>query len=268
MVEISRRSRPPERLRRERLLGLCEPQELYVENMVADGAAYAFAREGREFGYAVLHESGDIVEFYVEEAELASAWPLFAHFVRTTGASGVLAQSFDPLLMLLGLGCETAAHTQALLYRVVADSSFQPRADIVASPGSPGDIAGLAALSDDFFDDRPEIEGFLAAEGLLVYRDAHGDLIGAGVIKQVVAGIDGFDIGMVVAPRYRRRGYGAHIVRSLKAHCLARGWRPICGCAHDNFASRRTLERAGFASVHRLVEFAAGQARPGGGIRE
>jgi predicted GNAT family acetyltransferase len=74
-------------------------------------------------------------------------------------------------------------------------------------------------------------------------------------MKRIVPGRDDLDIGMVVDPRRRRRGHGAYIVAHLKAHCLAKGWRPICCCAVDNPASQRTLERAGFASRDRLVEF-------------
>ena len=44
----------------------------------------------------------------------------------------------------------------------------------------------------------------------MVYRDAGGNLIGAGVFKPVVDGMDGVDIGMVVSPRHRRRGHGLY----------------------------------------------------------
>jgi RimJ/RimL family protein N-acetyltransferase len=30
--------------------------------------------------------------------------------------------------------------------------------------------------------------------------------------------------------------------------------RPVCGCAVENIGSRRTLERAGFLTRHRLLE--------------
>jgi RimJ/RimL family protein N-acetyltransferase len=142
---------------------------------------------------------------------------------------------------------------------VIADPGFESRSDIIPCRGQSEDIVELAARCDDFFDDTQEINAYLAADGLMVYREADGNLIGAGVLKPVIDGIDGVDIGMVVTPRQRRRGYGAYIVRHLKAHCLTRGWRPICGCASANVASQRALERAGFASVHRLVEFAIDQ---------
>ena len=127
--------------------------------------------------------------------------------------------------------------------------------DTVASQGVCADIAELAELSDDFFDGPSEIAEYIAADGLTVYRRRAGALIGAGVRHRVVEAIDGVDIGMVVAPAFRGRGYGAEIVRDLKARCHDLKQRPICGCDIDNIASQRTLERAGFVSRHNLLEF-------------
>jgi len=234
---------------------LSAPQELFVENLVATRSVHMLELAGAEVGYAVA-SGGQIVEFHIEDSELSHAGQALDALVEMSGARSILAQSFDPLLMFLGLACGSAPATQGLLYRVIADPGFEPRSDIAARPGKSEDITELAALSDDFFDDAQEINAYLAAGGLMVYRDAGGNLIGAGVLKPVVDGMDGVDIGMVVSPRQRRLGYGAYIVRHLKAHCLARGWRPICGCAIDNIASQGALERAGFASMHRLVEFA------------
>ncbi len=243
-------------MRQDRLRRLSAPQELFVENLVTNGAVYILERAGGEIGYAITNSGDRIVEFHIEDFELSHAGHALDALVEMFGARSILAQSFDPLLMFLGLACGSAPVTQGLFYRVIADPGFEPRSDIIARPGQSGDIVELAALSDDFFDDTKEIDAYRAADGLMVYRDAGGNLIGAGVFKPVVDGMDGVDIGMVVSPRHRRRGYGAYMVRHLKAHCLARGWRPICGCSIDNIASQRALERAGFASAHRLVEFA------------
>lgn len=174
---------------------------------------------------------------------------------QSLGVRRLIAQSFDPLAISLALASGGPPVTRGLLYRVIVDPAFEPRSDIAARPGLDADVAELAALGDDFFSGAPEIEAYIAADGLMTYRSAAGTLIGAGVLKTVIAGMEGVDIGMVVGPAHRRRGYGRYIVSHLKAHCLASGWRPICGCAVGNIASQRTLERAGFASIHRLVEF-------------
>lgn len=256
MIGIAPISKPPPAMRLDHLSRLSAPQEFYVESLVANGSARGIDVDGVACGYAIVDESKRIVEIHVEDAALAHAPRVLDRLVETLGVRSLLAQSFDPLAVFLGLTRGSPAVIRGRLYRIIVDRDFTPRADIQARPGAPGDIAELAALSDDFFEDDAEIAAYQAAEGLIVYRDGDGEVIGAGVLKIVIAGTDGIDIGMVVRPRHRGRGHGVYIVRHLKAHCLARGWRPICGCAIDNLASQRTLERAGFASLHTLVEFA------------
>jgi len=256
MIRILERSATPPAMRRNRLGRLSEPQELFVETLAAAGAVRVLEFDGVEGGYAITDGGDLLVEIHLEDRVLGKTEPALDALVETAGVRRLLAQTFDPLAILLGLARGSPPKITAMLYRVIVDRGFQPRADLVARPGAPGDVAELAALSDDFFEGAPEIEAYLAAGGLMVYRRPEGELVGAGVMKRVIPGVDGVDIGMVVAPAHRRRGYGVHIVSHLKAHCLASGWRPICGCAIDNHASQRTLERAGFASLHSSVEFA------------
>jgi GNAT superfamily N-acetyltransferase len=71
----------------------------------------------------------------------------------------------------------------------------------------------------------------------------------------VIPGRDAVDVGMVVAKPFRRQGFGAYIIRHAKAHVLTRGLRPVCGCAFENRASRKTLERAGFVCSHCMMAF-------------
>lgn len=61
------------------------------------------------------------------------------------------------------------------------------------------------------------------------------------------------DLGMVADRAYRRRGVGSSMLVHLKRHCYAVGWKPICGCAVDNIASKKAIEKAGFVAEHRMV---------------
>lgn len=207
-IKFSQRSKPPARMRQNRLRRLSAPQELFVEGLVADEVVHIVELSDEKIGYVVTTGGDQIVEFHIEDPELSRASQALDAAVRSLGMRNLLAQTFDPLATFLGLACGAPAVTQGLLYRVIADPGFEPRSDVIAAPGTSGDLAELAALSDDFFDDAQEIGAYLAADGLMVYRDADGNPIGAGVLKHVISGIDGVDIGMVVppiqAPRLRR----------------------------------------------------------------
>ena len=61
------------------------------------------------------------------------------------------------------------------------------------------------------------------------------------------------DIFMEVHPDFRRRGFGSYLVQELKAECRRAGSVPAARTRPTNLASRRTLERAGFAPCARLI---------------
>jgi GNAT superfamily N-acetyltransferase len=246
---------PPPSLRAEYLDGLPQPQELFVENLVATGTCSSIRRDDREIGYAVIHGGETLVELHVRTAELRCLAAAFEELAGACGVRRILAKSFDPTLMFVALLRPRQVRTTGLLYRVIVDADFAADAGIGARAATLDDLAPLLRLGADFFDGPAEIEDYIAAGGLMIYEAGDGAPLGAGVMKRVVPGRDDVDIGMVVDPGHRRQGTGAYIVAHLKAYCLAKGWRPICGCAVHNLASRRTLERAGFASRHGLVEF-------------
>jgi len=234
---------------------LPQPQELFVENLVATGTCWSIRRDDEEIGYAVIHGAETLVELHVRTTELRCLAAAFEELASARGLRRILAKSFDPSLMFVALLRPRQVRTTGLLYRVIVDPDFAADAAIGVRAATLDDLAPLLRLGADFFDGPAEIEDYIAAGGLMIYEAGDGAPLGAGVMKPVVPGRDDVDIGMVVDRRRRRRGHGAYIIALLKAHCLARGWRPICGCAIDNLASQRTLERAGFASRHRLVEF-------------
>lgn len=246
-------SAPPDLQRANRLDRLAAPQELFLENCVAKGRTLAIELDQRPAGYAVIEDDA-IVEFHVEDEGLSEAGTALEALIAQEGVKRFLVQSFDPLALSLCLA-RRRPRTAGILFRVIADRLFQPRSDIIASSAEHSDVAALAGLSDDFFDDRSEIIAYIDGGGLIVYRDRQVRLIGAGVMRDVIPGRAGTDIGMVVAPALRRGGYGTYIIRHLKLSCLERGLLPICGCDADNIASQRTLQRAGFASIHQLLEF-------------
>jgi GNAT superfamily N-acetyltransferase len=54
------------------------------------------------------------------------------------------------------------------------------------------------------------------------------------------------EVGMMVSPPFRRRGYGTFILQELKKECYRIGLTPASRCAWDNEASRRSHDRSGF----------------------
>jgi RimJ/RimL family protein N-acetyltransferase len=61
------------------------------------------------------------------------------------------------------------------------------------------------------------------------------------------------DIYMEVDAPFRRHGVGTFLVQELKRLCYEEGRIPAARCSPANLASRRTLQRAGFAPCGHIL---------------
>ena len=61
------------------------------------------------------------------------------------------------------------------------------------------------------------------------------------------------DVGMIVDKLHRRQNLGTTLLIHLKKHCYDNGRKPICSCAAENVASRKTIKKAGFINTDRIL---------------
>jgi len=142
-----------------------------------------------------------------------------------------------------------------VLYRDYEDVEiYQPENISEVRIASLSDFKEIAEIKDEVFDNDKEVEEYIKKEAVFVFKDGES-LIGFGIFHPAVKGRNSYDIGMAVAPDYRRKGYGAFILNYLKKHCIKNNWRPTCGCAIENISSQKTIEKIGFTSKHNMLEF-------------
>lgn len=246
----------PEHLRHSYLATLLEAQELYVEQLVLSGRRVLIHHSGGLLGYAVVHDT-ILVEVFLRTHVRASLTQLIlSSLIEHCGITASLCKSFDAQ-MLYAASCRPAqARPVALLFRSFISTEAIHRVDVSKRRATMENLAEIESIHDGFFDSETEISEYIAQGGLFIYGIPGAPAIGCGVMKRIIPNQVFVDLGMVVAPSQRRRGLGSYIVSDLKERCLRSGLHPVCGCAIDNLASLRSLERAGFRCAHSLIEFA------------
>lgn len=242
---------PPAATRSDYLDHLPEPQELYLEVRVRAGRTFALEGDGAWAGYAVAHD-GALVELHCVRPERLGA--ALETACAAADARRIVAKTFDAPLMAMALERAAGWSIIGRLYRDIVDDGFQPTPGLEIRPAAPDELDAVNDVDRAFFSD-PEVTAELIGKGGLLLYLRDGEILGCGLAERVIAGRPDIDIGMAVAHAHRGHGLGAYIIAHLKRVCLDRGERPICGHHAKNHASRRSLERAGFASRHRLVEF-------------
>lgn len=248
MIPFKKLARPPAGLRDAYLDSLAEPQELFLELQVEAGVTWLAG----DFAYAVVFDS-KLVEFFVAPERASRTVEAFDAVMKASGASTVIAKSWDTRLLYAAFATKAHVRTGGLLFRRIADQTFQARDDVTFRQGVDADAQVIYSFNDDFFESVEEIQQYASIGGLFVL-EREGEAVGCGIGRPVIDGRSDIDIGMLVAKGHRRKGYGGHIIAYLKSHYLALGLRPICGCSVDNIGSQRALWNAGFVSEHSVLE--------------
>ncbi len=178
-----------------------------------------------------------VFEFYVLPKFRTAMFPLFEKFLAATNPTRIYAQTNDPFLGVLIFDYIQSTIVGHIVFEDKAETKLSP-AGAVFRHAAPED-------KDRIFEHKIEPVG----DWLLEFD---GQIVASGGIGYHYNRPYG-DLFMEVHPDFRRRGFGSYLVQELKAECRRAGNAPAARCRPANVASRRTLERAGFAPCARLI---------------
>jgi GNAT superfamily N-acetyltransferase len=180
---------------------------------------------------------GALFEFYVLSTHRSDLFTIFDEFVRFIKPPKIHTQTNDPFLGLLFYD-----HVQKVIpgHILFNDGKTTNHAikGVTFRHSAPEDKDHIFKHHVEPIGDWVlETEGKIVATGgvLYHYNRPYGDIF------------------MEVDEPFRRRGLGRFLVQELKRVCYKSGSTPAARCLPSNFASRRTLEGAGFAPCGRLI---------------
>ncbi len=233
-------------------------QDLNIEENVWESDCFIINYHGSNAGYVIIGADKTIWEFYLTKNSWVYSQEIFRFLIEQKYVTAAECKTYDPLLMSLCLDYHKGAEGSAYLFRDYLEASLPdlPYDNITYRLATKRDYNELAAIDKiaegvDFFHDLyKEIE----QEEVLVFCSGE-QLLGAGTCKKVWHNLNYRDIGMVVAEKYRRQGIGTYILIKLKEYCLSKNQIPVAGCWYYHLSSKKTLEKAGFLSRHRVIRF-------------
>ncbi len=231
------------------------PQELFLEWLVKEGRCYEIAEGGRPVGYFILSRDNILVEFHLANAYLNRKEELFKQVIERYSVVNAYCKSFDSLLLTC---CHTYCKSSSIIGTIFRDytdiSAREQDNDMNIRLAGKDDIPFLLTFDSGLYETPEELE-YTVSNKMVYLFEKEQQLVGCGYLINVLPNKRYYDIGMWTNPEFRQKGYAIQIIAYLKKHCLEREFIPICGCAADNIASRKTLEANGFISKHCIIDF-------------
>ncbi|MEZ5058355.1 MAG: GNAT family N-acetyltransferase [Saprospiraceae bacterium] len=99
---------------------------------------------------------------------------------------------------------------------------------------------------------RTYLEGLIQREEIY-FLELEGKIVGTSEVRKNPSSPDFADLGMIVHPDFRKKGYGTDLLLRGKIIANEKGMEAICSCEASNDASFKTISNCGFVSFHSLL---------------
>jgi GNAT superfamily N-acetyltransferase len=218
--------------------------------------------EGELAGYYVANDEGSLLQFYVRPAFAQQDRTLFDHVIAQDTLTQAVVSTIDPSFLSLCLDVQKKVTVHTYLYEShTAVSPNPPNSEdltfrLVEAPELDRTIAfQQACLGGD-----NDLSGWLRGySGNLIERKElfvlcrNDEWLGLGECRKSDSQEGVADLGMMVAPTHRRKGWATYILTRLRAHSTAQGHYAICSTTVDNVGAQKAILQSGFMSRHRIL---------------
>lgn len=231
-------------------------QELFLEWMILKSSYFKIIENNEDVGYFIISPERILLEFYLIPSKLSLKEDIFKSILSQHSVSEIYCKSFDHVLQVCGHTFSKSSTIIGTIFRDLMNvAPIKLEGDITIRIAEESDISNLTAYHDSELYEKPEELDYMVVNKMLYLFEKEDDLIGCGFLIKILPDKNYYDIGMWTNPKFRQQGYATKIISYLKNLCLKKGDIPSCGCAVDNKASRKTLERNGFISKYCIISF-------------
>lgn len=232
-------------------------QELFIELMVCDSACYILKIDNEMIGYVIKNYDGILIEFYVADNYVPGSNVYFKQVLEELSIKEIYCKSFDSLLLDTCLLTNLTYAVIGVLYRDHVAPSVKIDTEISMKKAGLSSVGLLQGQDDsikELFETEQQLVDFIQNENVFeFYRD--NTFIGCGMVLRTNPDWDFCDLGVWVRPSQRGNSFGSQILLNLRDFALRSNLKPCCGCAIENVASQKTIEKSGFVSRYKLIKF-------------
>ena len=243
-------------LRAECLTSLTSPPDGMWQSFRAVADIWTIWKEEHVVGYALVDQARQLLQFYLQTLYLPNRLLIFRQLLETAKVKTGIVGTHQPVFISTALHFVQHLQVHTYLFREVVASTVAMK------------TGGLVEISKS---QLPQMVTFYhysvgAPEtwlqvylGDLIDRRAlfclrrNNQIVGTCEVRKSDAMSSCADIGMIVAPDFRRQGYGTYLLSLAKDIALERGLQPICSCEKGNIGSLRSIEANGFRTTHQLL---------------
>ena len=248
------------------LEGLLAPLDgMWEVGFIQAAPHFEIRLDGQQAGYCVIDQESTLTQFFVKAELQAHGRALLEQVLAQRSVTHAIAFTLDPYFLSLCLDLQVGVKVHSYLYELPTAGAgpCEEIEELTFRPLSETELQRTIEFQRSCLSGDAQLTEWLTSysanlidrEELFVLSQ-HEEWIGLGECRRSDSQAGVADVGMMVAPSQRRRGWATDILRRLCAHCVANGLRPICSTTVANVGAQRAITNAGFISRHRILDVA------------
>lgn len=249
--------------RTDYLNSLPEFQELFIEIMINNSDYYLLQFDNKEIGYAIINNDGILIEFYLIDKFIPKSRGFFSQILKDLSITDIYCKSFDSLLLSNCLLCSFSYSVLGVMYRDYVEPTIKKDLEIKMEKASLSSV-GLLLRQDDsikeLFETEQQLIDFIKNENVFEFYK-NEEFVGCGMVIRTHPDWSFCDLGVWINPSKRGNSFGSQILLNLREFAINSNMKPSCGCAIENLASQKTIEKSGYVSRYKLIYFKTNKAR-------
>jgi predicted acetyltransferase len=238
---------------KEYIKTLAEPIDGFWENVkIGRSECYEVVYDNKVVGHFFVSSDKTLVQFHVSKEYYTYASEIFEYVIKSDIVENAAVSTKEPEFLALCLDYQKSVVTDAYLFTDNKKIKYELDSfrNLSFRLAKTVDIETIKNKCEVAFEGY--YEDLIENDQLFVLYDKDS-FLGIGEFRIMKSNGQFGDIGMIVAEEYHRRGVGTYIITKLKEHCYNNKLKPMACCDITNVASKKTLEKSGFISNHRII---------------
>lgn len=253
-------------LKAEYIRGLIAPMDgMWNEGFTDPAPHWEIRMDGELAGYYAANDEGTLLQFHVRPKFEQHGRALLDQVIAQDSVKEAVVGTIDLVFLSYCLDVQKNVRVHTYLYEVRTEvrPSYPDAEGLEFRLAAPHELERTVAFQQTCLSGDADLTDWLRgySGNLIDRKELHvlcrdDEWLGLGECRRSDSQQGVADVGMMVAPDHRRRGWGAYILTLLTDRCRAGGMRPICSTTVENVGAQKAIMRAGFASRHRIMTVA------------
>lgn len=221
---------------------------------IASAQPYLIEELDQPIGFCCIDEEDSLLQIYLVEAYNHLMHRTIKSLIDSGLITSAKLSSIEPISFNACLTISKSIQTNTLCFHYSGQPMKHEPLNIV--PVHEGDIPEVRTFLKEQigFDDTFGYTANLVTRQELFMIKEKGDLMATSE-RRMSDSQPGFaDLGVIVNRKYQGRGLATRVLNQQAENVLKLNRRPICSTTHDNVASQKAIEKAGFYCAHIIFD--------------